>query len=157
VDLNSFLQRSFSVAEKIRALTKKQLETLKNKLMEEKNSLVFNDQASTTNLELAIPEGSDEVEQSITDYTNSHLLRFRNREVFYAKKIEKALKKFDKDEFGLCSDCGDWIRFERLLARPTAELCIQCKEESERDESSSFTGRQSKSLGKVVDLTGMMA
>lgn len=145
------------MAEKVRALTKKQLETLKHKLMEEKNSLVFNDQVNAPNIELSKPEGSDEVEQSITDYTNSHLLRFRNREVFYAKKIDKALKKFEMDEFGTCTDCGEWIRFERLMARPTAEMCIQCKEESERDESSSFTGRQSKSLGKVVDLTGMMA
>jgi DnaK suppressor protein len=145
------------MAEKVRALTKRQLETLKQKLLEEKKSLVFSDQVNATNLELSKPEGSDEVEQSITDYTNSHLLRFRNREVFYAKKIDKALKKFDKEEFGLCTDCGEWIRFERLLARPTAEMCIQCKEESERDESGSFTGRQSKSLGKVVDLTGMMA
>ena len=61
------------------------------------------------------------------------------------------------DEYGLCTDCGEGIRYERLLARPTAEMCIQCKEESERDESNSFTGRQSKSLGKVLDLTGMMA
>jgi len=145
------------MAEKVRALTKRQLETLKQKLLEEKNGLVFSDQVNAANLELCKPEGSDEVEQSITDYTNSHLLRFRNREVFYAKKIDKALKKFDKEEFGLCTDCGEWIRFERLLARPTAEMCIQCKEESERDESGSFTGRQSKSFGKVVDLTGMMA
>lgn len=104
-----------------------------------------------------MPEGSDEVEQSISDYTNSHLLRFRNREVFYAKKIDKALKKFDLNEFGLCDDCGCWIKFERLLARPTADLCIVCKEESERDESNNFIGRQSKSLGKVVDLSGLMA
>jgi DnaK suppressor protein len=145
------------MSDKARALTKKQLETLKNKLIEEKNGLVFSDQVNASNIELSKPEGSDEVEQSITDYTNSHLLRFRNREVFYAKKIDKALKKFEMDEFGLCSDCGEWIRFERLLARPTAEMCIQCKEESERDESNSFTGRQSKSLGKVLDLTGMMA
>jgi len=145
------------MVDKVRALTKRQIETLKQKLIEEKNSLVFNDQVNASNIELSKPEGSDEVEQSITDYTNSHLLRFRNREVFYAKKIEKALKKFEMDEFGMCTDCGDWIRFERLLARPTAEMCIQCKEESERDESNSFMGRQSKSLGKVLDLTGMMA
>ena len=145
------------MSDKVRALTKKQLETLKQKLIEEKNSMVFSDQVNATNIELSKPEGSDEVEQSITDYTNSHLLRFRNREVFYAKKIDKALKKFDMEEFGMCSDCGEWIRFERLMARPTAEMCIQCKEESERDESNSFTGRQSKSLGKVLDLTGMMA
>jgi DnaK suppressor protein len=155
--LSSLIRGVIPMAEKVRALTKRQLETLKQKLLEEKKSLVFSDQVNATNLELSKPEGSDEVEQSITDYTNSHLLRFRNREVFYAKKIDKALKKFDKEEFGLCTDCGEWIRFERLLARPTAEMCIQCKEESERDESGSFTGRQSKSLGKVVDLTGMMA
>lgn len=145
------------MAEKFKALTKKQLEALKNKLIEEKESLVFSDQAESADLSLAVPAGGDDVEQSITDYNNSHLLRFRNREVFYAKKIDKALKKFEVNEFGLCTDCGCTIKFERLMARPTAELCIQCKEESERDESSSFQGRQSKSLGKVVDLTGMMA
>lgn len=144
------------MAEKIKALTKKQLETLKNKLLEEKQSLVFNED-NAAELDLALLQGGDDVEQSITDYNNSHALRFRNREVFYAKKIDKALKKFDVNEFGLCSDCGSWIKFERLLARPTAEMCIVCKEESERDESSSFIGRQSKSLGKVVDLTGIMA
>jgi DnaK suppressor protein len=144
------------MSEKIKALTKKQLETLKNKLLEEKESLVFNE-VKTEGLDLTLLNGGDDVEQSISDYNNSHQLRFRNREVFYAKKIEKALKKFETNEFGLCSECGCWIRFERLLARPTAEMCIFCKEESERDESSSFTGRQSKSLGKVVDLTGMLA
>lgn len=144
------------MAEKNKALTKKQLDTLKKKLLEEKQSLVFSEKTGNE-LELALTSGGDEVEQSITDYDNSHQLRFRNREVFYAKKIDKALKKFETNEYGLCSDCDCWIKFERLLARPTAEMCIVCKEESERDESSSFIGRQSKSLGKVVDLTGMLA
>jgi DnaK suppressor protein len=142
---------------KVRPLTKKQLETLRLSLLTEKQSLVFADQGVTLDLNLTLPEGSDEVEQSITDYTNSHLLRFRNRESFYAKKIDKALKKFELNEFGLCDDCGSWIKFERLLARPTADLCIHCKEEAERDENSNFIARQSKSLGRIVDLTGMMA
>lgn len=144
------------MAEKVKALTKKQIDTLKNKLLEEKQSLVFSAD-KTAELDLSLSNGGDEVEQSISDYDNSHQLRFRNREVFYAKKIDKALKKFDVNEYGHCTDCGGWIKFERLLARPTAEMCIVCKEESERDESSSFFGRQSKSLGKVVDLTGMLA
>lgn len=143
------------MSEKIKPLTKKQLETLKNKLLEEKESLVFDSNGSE--MDLSLTNGGDDVEQSISDYNNSHQLRFRNREVFYAKKIDKALKLFDTDEYGLCTECGCWIKFERLLARPTAEMCIVCKEESERDESSSFIGRQSKSLGKVVDLTGMLA
>jgi DnaK suppressor protein len=144
------------MAEKMKPLTKKQLETLKNKLIGERDTLVFN-VSDDKEIDLTLAHGGDDVEQSITDYNNSHQLRFRNREVFYAKKIDKALKKFDTNEYGLCSECGCWIKFERLLARPTAEMCILCKEESERDESSSFIGRQSKSLGKVVDLTGMLA
>lgn len=144
------------MAEKMKPLTKKQLETLKNKLLSERDTLVYS-VAQGNDLDLALGHGGDDVEQSITDYNNSHQLRFRNREVFYAKKIDKALKKFDTNEYGLCSECGCTIKFERLLARPTAEMCIVCKEESERDESSSFIGRQSKSLGKVVDLTGMLA
>jgi DnaK suppressor protein len=144
------------MAEKIKPLTKKQLETLRQKLLAERQSLVFSDDASAE-LDLSLAHGGDDVEQSISDYNNSHQLRFRNREVFYAKKIDKALKKFDVNEFGFCSECGCWIKFERLLARPTAEMCIVCKEESERDESSNFLGRQSKSLGRIVDLTGMLA
>ena len=81
------------MSEKIKALTKKQLEILKNKLLEEKESLVFNE-VKSNGMDLTLLNGGDDVEQSISDYNNSHQLRFRNREVFYAKKIEKALKKF---------------------------------------------------------------
>ncbi|MFL5786032.1 MAG: TraR/DksA family transcriptional regulator [Bacteriovoracaceae bacterium] len=145
------------MAEKNRALTKKQLETLKMKLIAEKQTLIYKESLSTEGTTLVLPTEGDEVEASISDYNNSHLLRFRNREIFYAKKIDKALKKFEKNEFGRCNDCDSWIKFERLLARPTAELCIFCKEEAERDESSSIMGQQSKSYIRAVDLTGMMA
>lgn len=142
---------------KNRALTKKQLETLKMKLLAEKQALVYKESLSDQEASLALPTEGDEVEASILDYSKSHLLRFRNREVFYVKKIDKALKKFEKNEYGLCDECGYWIKFERLLARPTAEMCIICKEEAERDESNSIMGQQSKSYSRVVDLTGMMA
>lgn len=139
------------MAEKNKALTKKQLDTLRMKLIAEKQALAVEDEITLSQTD------GDEVDQSISDYFNSHLLRFRNRDAFYLKKIDKALKKFERNEYGKCDECDYWIKFERLLARPTAELCIICKEESERDESSSFIGMQSKSMGKVVDLTGMLA
>jgi len=31
-------------------------------------------------------------------------------------------------------DCGEAISFRRLLARPVTTLCIDCKEQSEREE-----------------------
>lgn len=90
----------------------------------------------------------DEVDQASSDYERSQRLRFRNRDHFYKKKLDKALKKFESDEYGICEDCDETIKFERLMARPTAELCISCKDEAEREEQGSFIGRQSKSLGQ---------
>ncbi len=139
--------------EKVKPLTKKQVDQLRKKLNEEKESLLFNGRMSAEELGLAMTDDvNDEVDAAVADYEGSHLLRFRNREVFYAKKIDKALKKIELGEYGLCSECAGPIKFERLLARPTAEMCIFCKEEAEREESSNVHGRQSKSLGKTLDM-----
>jgi DnaK suppressor protein len=139
---------------KSKALTKKQLDQLKTKLEEERASLLFSGKVSSEDLGLnSTDDVNDEADAAIADYEGSHLLRFRNREVMYAKKIEKSIKKLIAGEYGDCVECGETIRFERLMARPTADLCIQCKEEAEREESSNFFGRMSKSLNKVVDLS----
>ncbi|HLW56156.1 MAG TPA: TraR/DksA C4-type zinc finger protein [Bacteriovoracaceae bacterium] len=118
-----------------KALTNKQLSVLKDKLLAALEECA----GVNEDITLAMPEGTDELEQSIADYTNSHNLRFKNRNAILAKKIKKSLKKFDLGEYGLCNECGEWIRFERLLARPMAEECIVCKEESERGENRSHT------------------
>lgn len=118
-----------------KALTTAQLTVLKNKLLEALAECT----EVNEDIALATPEGTDELEQSIADYTNSHNLRFKNRNAILAKKIKKSLKKFELGEYGLCNECGEWIRYERLLARPMAEECIMCKEESERGENRSHT------------------
>jgi DnaK suppressor protein len=53
-------------------------------------------------------------------------LRTRDRERKLIKKIEKTLLKLDED-FGFCEACGVEIGIRRLEARPTADLCIDCK------------------------------
>ena len=54
-------------------------------------------------------------------------LRARDRERRLIKKIEKTLKKIEIDDFGFCESCGIEIGIRRLEARPTADLCIDCK------------------------------
>ncbi|MDF7671122.1 RNA polymerase-binding protein DksA [Orbaceae bacterium ESL0721] len=54
-------------------------------------------------------------------------LRARDRERKLIKKIEKTLKKIEADDFGFCESCGIEIGIRRLEARPTADLCIDCK------------------------------
>ncbi|MFD0965370.1 RNA polymerase-binding protein DksA [Seminibacterium arietis] len=54
-------------------------------------------------------------------------LRTRDRERKLMKKIEHTLKKLDTGDFGYCESCGVEIGIRRLEARPTADLCIDCK------------------------------
>lgn len=53
-------------------------------------------------------------------------LRTRDRERKLLKKIEQAIDKLDKGEYGFCDDCGAEIGIRRLEAL-TAVKCIDCK------------------------------
>lgn len=61
-------------------------------------------------------------------------LRTRDRERLLLKKIEDALERVRRDDFGYCETCGIEIGLRRLEARPTANLCIDCKEIAEVKE-----------------------
>ena len=61
-------------------------------------------------------------------------LRTRDRERKLLKKIEKTIDLIDKDDYGYCEACGVEIGIRRLEARPTADLCIDCKELAEIKE-----------------------
>lgn len=54
-------------------------------------------------------------------------LRNRDRERKLLKKIEQTLLKLDTGDYGYCDACGIEIGLKRLEARPTADLCIDCK------------------------------
>lgn len=54
-------------------------------------------------------------------------LRNRDRERKLLKKIEQTLYKIQEDDYGFCDTCGVEIGIKRLEARPTADLCIDCK------------------------------
>ncbi|HND33714.1 MAG TPA: TraR/DksA C4-type zinc finger protein, partial [Myxococcota bacterium] len=43
----------------------------------------------------------------------------------------------DDGEYGICVACGDEISEKRLIARPVATHCIDCKTELEQLERSS--------------------
>ena len=54
-------------------------------------------------------------------------LRTRDRERKLIKKIDSTLEKLDADDYGWCEACGVEVGIKRLEARPTADLCIDCK------------------------------
>lgn len=45
--------------------------------------------------------------------------------------IESALARMAEGEYGLCLQCAETIRFERLQVQPFATLCIDCQSKAE--------------------------
>ncbi|CAL4320342.1 RNA polymerase-binding transcription factor DksA [Buchnera aphidicola (Chaitophorus populicola)] len=69
----------------------------------------------------------DPIDRAVQEEEFNLELRNRDRENKLIKKINRTLKKIESKEFGYCSSCGVEIGIKRLEARPTANLCIDCK------------------------------
>ncbi len=80
----------------------------------------------------------DPVDRATQEEEFSLELRARDRERQLITKIAKTLKKIEADDFGFCESCGVEIGIRRLEARPTADLCIDCKTLAEIKEKQSI-------------------
>ena len=60
--------------------------------------------------------------------------RLLEREKKLLDKIDEALERLARGEYGWCSETGEPIGLRRLLLRPTASLCIEAKERQEQRE-----------------------
>lgn len=58
-------------------------------------------------------------------------LRTRDRERKLLKKVQEALQRLEKGEYGWCEETGDPIGIPRLLARPTATLSLEAQQRRE--------------------------
>ncbi|HSX89202.1 MAG TPA: RNA polymerase-binding protein DksA [Pseudomonas sp.] len=61
-------------------------------------------------------------------------LRLLEREKKLLDKIDSALDRLARGEYGWCRETGEAIGLKRLLLRPTASLCIEAKERQEQRE-----------------------
>ena len=85
----------------------------------------------------ALPEQTvfpDLGDQASAETNRNFMLRLRGREQRLLNKIEETIERIDNDDFGICDSCGESISTKRLLARPVASLCIECKLEQEEEE-----------------------
>ena len=89
----------------------------------------------------------DDMDMTSTELETSMRMRLRNREALFLRKIDEALQRIADGVFGICESCESDIELRRLEARPTATLCVHCKEEQERQEQIHIDGHKSKSLG----------
>lgn len=52
------------------------------------------------------------------------------------RRVNEALQRVHEADFGLCSDCGGTISFDRLMAKPEALRCIGCQAAAEQAQGS---------------------
>lgn len=134
-------------------LSENEISQLKDKLLGDAERIRNNFQLKKQEYENAsMTVGKDEVDSANDNILLASDMRFSNRESLYYKKIMKTLSKIESPSYGMCDECGEAISFSRLYARPTSEMCVLCKEESEREESQNFFERKSKSLGKEMNM-----
>lgn len=55
-----------------------------------------------------------------------------DRQINEMRELEISLKYLSELEFGDCIDCGNEIGFDRLIAYPSTQRCIQCQNQYEK-------------------------
>ena len=61
-------------------------------------------------------------------------LRTRDRQRKLVSKIDAALRRIERGEYGYCEVTGDPIGLRRLIARPVATMTVEAQEAHERRE-----------------------
>jgi DnaK suppressor protein len=130
-------------------MKKTQLLKFKKVFEQSKKDILFNDRVIREDFSVNTDDRFDEIDQASSDMEQSMRMRLCNRESLYLKKVDEALMRIEEGSFGLCEECEEPIELKRLEARPTATLCVGCKEDQERRELMSANGRMHKSMGET--------
>jgi RNA polymerase-binding protein DksA len=81
----------------------------------------------------AVPDPGDESVQSmIQDLDQAEA----SRDLAELRTLDAARARLDEGSYGICSNCGQDIGFERLRANPGAERCIRCQTQFEKTHGS---------------------
>ena len=77
----------------------------------------------------AVPDHGDESVQSMIQGLDQ---AEASRDLAELRTLDAARARLDDGSYGICSNCGQDIGFERLRASPGAERCIRCQTQFEK-------------------------
>lgn len=115
-------------------LSPEELQTLKGILDEQLRELLSQSRDAVNQLVEVRDTDADPLDLAVTESNRDFTLRMAERERKLLSKIRHALERMNNGEYGVCESCGSPITFGRLMARPVATLCIDCKTEAEQVE-----------------------
>ena len=115
-------------------MNERQQEYFRRKLLDWKADILRESQFTIDQLQedsLHLPDAADRA-SSETDKALE--LRTRDRQRKLISKIDAALRRLDRGEYGYCEETGEPISLKRLEARPIATLSLEAQERHERAE-----------------------
>lgn len=113
----------------------KQIEELKEILIERKETITKNIQGSRDSIDsLKDSECKDEYDYAEVSSDSFKEGIIANQQIKELEEIEDALKRIDKGTYGICEMCDESIAIGRLRAKPFAKYCTPCREIHEKEQ-----------------------
>ena len=128
------ITKSYKPSEDEKYMNAKQLEYFRQKLLAWRDELIAESQETINNLKEENWREPDLSDRASLETEASVELRTRNRYLKLIGKIDAALGRIEKGEYGYCEETGDPIGLKRLEARPIATMTIEAQERHERQE-----------------------
>ena len=111
-----------------------QLEYFRRELVDWKNQIVADSRETIEDMQEEARSIPDVADRAMQESAHQVLLRTRDRQRKLVGKINQALRRIEKREFGYCEATGRPISLKRLIARPIATYCLEAQEQHERAE-----------------------
>ncbi len=112
-------------------MSEAQLASFRQRLLAEESALRGSANATTQHLQ-ETEAAPDPTDRASAEEEHTLELRVRDRERKLLKKIAQALQRIEDGSYGWCEETGEPIGIARLLARPTASLCLESQERHEQ-------------------------
>ena len=112
----------------------KQREYFRQRLLRWRRELLRETNQTLQNLQEDSLQAPDIADRASAETDRAVELRTRDRERKLVQKIDDALKRIEKGEYGYCEESGEPIGLRRLEARPIATLSLEAQERHERLE-----------------------
>ncbi len=101
-----------------------------------KQSLIDQGDHTLRTLASETMQSAESTDRASHETNKAFELRTRDRSRKLIKKIDQAIQRIDQGDYGYCEATGEPIGLGRLMARPSATLCIEAQEAHEKSEKS---------------------
>jgi DnaK suppressor protein len=128
------LTKNYRPSEKEPFMNAKQREYFRQRLLLWRGELLRETSQTLQNLQEDSLQAPDIADRASAETDRAVELRTRDRERKLVQKIDEALNRIEKGEYGYCEETGEPIGLRRLEARPIATLSLEAQEQHERME-----------------------